>query len=107
MADPSPLPPPRTPARLTDAPPTPLVVTRLWLDGELPVRRTTAGNAREWLLGTLAGKALLLGLVIKVVIAVVRRAVDPLPAWLSPVDAPGTHPHLQGHGDVIGPGAVW
>ncbi len=71
------------------------------------MRRTTAGNAREWLLGTLAGKALLLGLVIKVVIAVVRRAVDPLPAWLSPVDAAGTLALVLGLGYVIARGAVW
>ncbi|MGE0363600.1 MAG: PP2C family protein-serine/threonine phosphatase [Vicinamibacterales bacterium] len=106
MADASLIPPPRPPALPAGATSSDLI-TRPWIIGGLPPRRTTAQAARGWLLGTLPGKTLLVGLVIKLVLGLVGLAVDPLPGWLSTVNAAGTLALVLGLGYVAARGAVW
>jgi len=106
MADASPNPPPR-PSALPARPASTDLITRPWIFGGLPPRATSAQVAGGWLLGTLPGKALLVGLAIKLVLGVVGLAVSPLPGWLSTVNAAGTLALVLGLGYVAARGAVW
>ncbi|MGD9906270.1 MAG: PP2C family protein-serine/threonine phosphatase [Vicinamibacterales bacterium] len=83
------------------------LVTRPWIVGGLPPRSTTAAIARDWLVGTLPGKALLVGAATKVVLAGVRLVADPLPGWLSPLDAAGTLALVLALGYLAARGAVF
>ena len=58
--------------------------------GDTSRRARVAAWARRRLIGTLPGKALLVGLAIKLVLGLVGLAVDPLPTALATLDAAGT-----------------
>src|SRR5262245_29071548 len=107
MADLSRIQPPRRPLIVPRTPATPDLITRPWLIGGLPPRATSAWIARRWLLGSLPGRTLLVGIVIKLVVASVRAVVSELPGWLSTVDSAGTLALVLGVGYVVARGAVW
>jgi sigma-B regulation protein RsbU (phosphoserine phosphatase) len=89
MAVPSRFPAPRAPLLLPGESPRPLAA------------------AAQWLTGTLPGKALLLGVAIKLVVGIVRLAAAPLSPWWSPVDSAGTLALVLGLGYLAARGAVW
>ena len=77
------------------------------LVGDTSRRARVAAWGRRRLIGTLPGKALLVGLAIKLVLGLVGLAVDPLPTALATLDAAGTLALVLGLGYLAARGAVW
>jgi sigma-B regulation protein RsbU (phosphoserine phosphatase) len=73
-----------------------------------PSRRA---RVREWarrrLFGTLPGKALVVGLIVKVGLGLLELALDPLPGPLAVLDSAGTLALIFGVGYLAARGAVW
>ncbi len=104
MADLTRIQPPRRPLY---EPGTLSATSRDWSAGSLPPHSTSTGRARAWLFGSLPGRTLLVGIVIKLLVASVRLVVSELPGWLSTVDSAGTLALVLGLGYLAARGAVW